>query len=208
MQLTGVHGRPRPVPEALHDSKVYVEKALLASELNTLVSQLSKVAASGRHSRDFTLNDLRRVLVEVVACFRVYRTYIRPGEPVSDRDREYIEQAVARARRRLPTVDRSVHDFVQDVLLLNAPADLSLADRALWERFVIRFQQTTGPVQAKGLEDHDLLPADAAPLAQRGRRRPVALGHVTVRLPRLEPAPARFLARRLLDDSHSRHQAG
>lgn len=144
---------PDAFAEALHESKVYVERNLLASELNSLLSQLNRVASGGRKSRDFTLNDLRRVLIEVVACFRVYRTYIRPGEEVSARDREYIEQAVARARRRLPTVDRSVFDFVRDVLLLNTPADLSDGDRAGWARFLVRFQQTTGPVQAKGLED-------------------------------------------------------
>jgi (1->4)-alpha-D-glucan 1-alpha-D-glucosylmutase len=146
-------GDPDPFAEVLHESKVYVERNLLASEINTLVSVLSRVAAGGRQSRDFTLNDLRRVLIEVVACFRVYRTYIRPGEHVPPRDREFIEQAVARARRRLPTVDRSVFDFVRDVLLLNAPPDLTEDDRTSWERFVVRFQQTTGPVQAKGLED-------------------------------------------------------
>jgi (1->4)-alpha-D-glucan 1-alpha-D-glucosylmutase len=144
---------PDPFAEVLHDSKVYVERYLLASEQNNLVSQLNRVAASGRRTRDFTLNDLRRVLIEVVACFRVYRTYIRPGEEVAPRDREYIEQAVARARRRLPTVDRSVIDFARDVLLLDTPPDLTDDDRGLWGRFVIRFQQTTGPVQAKGLED-------------------------------------------------------
>ncbi len=142
-----------PFAEVLHDSKIYIERALLASELNTLTRLLGRVAESGRRSRDFTLNDLRRVIVEVVACFRVYRTYLRPGEPISDRDRDYIDQAVARARRRLMTVDRLVFDFVRDVLMMNLPPDLSPEERVLWERFTVRFQQTTGPVQAKGLED-------------------------------------------------------
>ncbi len=146
-------GDREPFAEVLHDSKIYVERALLSSELNTLTRLLARVAESGRGSRDFTLNDLRRVVVEVVACFRVYRTYLRPGDDVSDRDRDYVDQAIARARRRLPTVDRLVFDFVRDVLLLNHPVDLSVADRTLWERFAVRFQQTTGPVQAKGLED-------------------------------------------------------
>lgn len=149
-EFTGDHDS---YAEALHESKLYVERNLLASELNTLASQLSKVASAGRHSRDFTLNDLQRVLVEVVACFRVYRTYLRSGEPVSARDRDFIDQAVARARRREPTVDSSVYSFVRDVLSLNSPDDLPEADRQAWERFVVRFQQTTGPVQAKGLED-------------------------------------------------------
>ncbi|GAC1448624.1 MAG: malto-oligosyltrehalose synthase [Isosphaeraceae bacterium] len=139
--------------EVLHDSKVYIERALLASELNTLTRLLNRVAESGRDSRDFTLNDLRRVLVEVVACFRVYRTYLRPGDEISARDRDYIDQAVARARRRLPTVDRLVFDFVREALLMTAPGAGDEQEPALRERFAIRFQQTTGPVQAKGLED-------------------------------------------------------
>jgi len=146
-------GDTEPFAEVLHDSKVYVERALLASELNTLTRLLGRVAESGRRSRDFTLNDLRRVLIEVVACFRVYRTYLRPGSEVSTRDREYIEQAVARARRRVPTVDRLVSDFVRDVLLMEIPPDATDEERSLREQFAVRFQQTTGPVQAKGLED-------------------------------------------------------
>ncbi len=146
-------GDREPFAEVLHDSKIYVERALLSSEINALSRLLGRVAESGRRSRDFTLNDLRRVVIEVIACFRVYRTYLQPGEEVSARDREYIEQAVARARRRLPTVDRLVFDFVRDILQMNAPADLTTEQRAHWIRFVVRFQQTTGPVQAKGLED-------------------------------------------------------
>ena len=139
--------------------------------MNTLTRLLARVAESGRRSRDFTLNDLRRVVVEVVACFRVYRTYLRPGDEVSDRDRDYIDQAVARARRRLPTVDRLVFDFVRDVLLMNHPPDSRPTSGPLWERFAVRFQQTTGPVQAKGLEDTTFYRQFPLALAQRGRRR-------------------------------------
>jgi (1->4)-alpha-D-glucan 1-alpha-D-glucosylmutase len=146
-------GDAEPFAEVLHQSKHHVERALLASELNTLGQLLNRVAESHRRSRDFTLNDLQRAVVEVVACFRVYRTYIRPGSEVSERDRSLVEQAVARARKRLPTVDRLVFDFVRDVLVLDTPSDLSDDARALWERFAVRFQQITGPVQAKGLED-------------------------------------------------------
>ena len=146
-------GDREPFAEVLHDSKVYVERVLLASEVNNLTRILSRAAEKGRGSIDFTTNDLRRVVVEVVACFRVYRTYIRPGDEVAPRDRDYIEQAVARARRRLPTVDGLVFDFVRDVLQLNFTADVRDDERDLWYQFVRRFQQTTGPVQAKGLED-------------------------------------------------------
>src|SRR5690606_2778838 len=106
-----------------------------------------------RHSRDFTLNELRRMIREVIACFPVYRTYILPDRPVSDQDRSWIEQAVARARRRNPTTDVSVFDFLRDALLMQHPAGASPENIEQRKRFVTRFQQTTGPVQAKGVED-------------------------------------------------------
>ena len=146
-------GDAEPYAEALHDAKRLVERDLLASEMNLLLSQLDRAASAHRHTRDFTLNDLRRALTEVVACFRVYRTYLRPGSPLSAGDRAVIKQAVDSANERLPMVDASVFEFVRRMLELETPPGVSDDERAQWAKFVVRFQQTTGPVQAKGLED-------------------------------------------------------
>ncbi|MGE5755096.1 MAG: malto-oligosyltrehalose synthase, partial [Planctomycetaceae bacterium] len=146
-------GDQEPFDEVLNKSKLLIEDQLLASELNTLTRQLNRVAELDRRSRDFTLADLFRAVREVIACFRIYRTYVQPGQLVSPHNRDAIEQSVARARPRRPSINDLVYDFVQDVLLLELPERLSSEERAVGERFVVRFQQTTGPVQAKGLED-------------------------------------------------------
>jgi (1->4)-alpha-D-glucan 1-alpha-D-glucosylmutase len=146
-------GDREPFAEVLYQSKEQIARASMASEINMLARQLNRVSEEDRRSRDFTLNDLRRAVRETIACFPVYRTYVRPGRPVSGRDRGYIDQAVARARRRNPNIDVSVFAFLRDILLLEDPPGTTPAGRALREEFVERFQQTTGPVQAKGLED-------------------------------------------------------
>jgi (1->4)-alpha-D-glucan 1-alpha-D-glucosylmutase len=146
-------GDLEPFAEVLHASKLLVEDRLLASELTTLTAQLNRVSNRIRTYRDLTLNDLRRALREVMACFRVYRTYLQPGSPLSPFDHDIIEQAVARARSRKPTIDESIFTFLRGVLLKEMPEGLPSTVRALWEQFVTRFQQTTGPLQAKGLED-------------------------------------------------------
>lgn len=146
-------GDREPFPEVLYRAKHLITRSALASEINTLARMLNRISEGSRVSRDFTLNDLTRVVRESIACFPIYRTYIQPDRPVSARDRGYIDQAVARARRRNPTVDGSVFQFLREVLLLEHPPNCSHPERALREQFVIRFQQTTGPVQAKGLED-------------------------------------------------------
>lgn len=146
-------GDDEPWSEVEHEAKRLICRASLASEINMLARQLNRVSEHDRRSRDFTLNDLRRALREVIACFPIYRTYLRPGEIGSDRDRGYIDQAVHRARRRNPTIDPSVFAFIRHALLMEHPEGITEAEVRQRERFVVRFQQTTGPVTAKGVED-------------------------------------------------------
>jgi (1->4)-alpha-D-glucan 1-alpha-D-glucosylmutase len=135
-----------------NSTKKMVMLISLASEVNELGYLLRDIASSDRRHRDFTLNSLTFVIREVIAALSIYRTYIDSETgAASDEDNQAIEQAVAEAKRRNPRTDPSIFDFVGDTLLLRESADtLHLADRL---RFIARFQQTTGPVMAKGTED-------------------------------------------------------
>ncbi len=137
----------------LFDAKRLVTRSSLASERNMLALRLARIAGRDRRSRDFTRAELGRALGSIIASFPVYRTYLRPGRPISKFDRKVIETAVARGRKRNPTIDQSVFDFVRGVLLMEHPDGLAPEEVARREAFTVRFQQTTGPVQAKGLED-------------------------------------------------------
>ena len=87
-------------------------------------------------------------------AFPVYRTYIRTDTQHPDeQDERYIRAAIKTAKRRNPATSGSVFDFIQDLLLLKDPDSIGDADRAERRLFVMRFQQLTGPVMAKGLED-------------------------------------------------------
>ncbi len=138
--------------EMVYQKKYLVLRDALSSELHMLGRQLDRLAQKNRWSRDFTLNSLRFVLRQVIACFPVYRSYIS-DEGVHDSDRRYVEMAVLRAMRRNPTVSRSLFRFVRDMLLLRYPESATEEDRAEQRRFAGKFQQVTAPVMAKGLED-------------------------------------------------------
>jgi len=140
------------IQDLISAKKKEVMLATLSSEVNTLGHYLNDISETNRHTRDFTLYSLRRAVIEVIAAFPVYRTYTNTWK-VSDRDIQYIEQAVSRAKRNNPSISESIFDFLKDVLLLRFPKDLSDADKAKQFDFVMRFQQITGPVMAKGVED-------------------------------------------------------
>jgi (1->4)-alpha-D-glucan 1-alpha-D-glucosylmutase len=132
------------------DSQVLVLRTSLAAELNVLANQLARIAQADRHTRDFTLSNLRHVLTEVIACFPVYRTYVT--DKASDEDRRFIDWAIARARRRGSTTDGPMLDFVRSMLLAETgKVDPSM--HAQVRAFAGKFQQVTAPVTAKGVED-------------------------------------------------------
>ncbi|MFL6333602.1 MAG: malto-oligosyltrehalose synthase [Pyrinomonadaceae bacterium] len=140
--------------DLLYECKRLILKAAMSSELYVLSRRLTRIAERSRYTRDFTQNSLHHALTEVIACFPVYRTYIRRTQAtVSPDDRLNINAAVRAAKRRNPAEDTSVFDFIASLLLLQDPKGTTAAERAERRDFALRFQQLTSPVTAKGLED-------------------------------------------------------
>jgi (1->4)-alpha-D-glucan 1-alpha-D-glucosylmutase len=140
--------------ELMNSRKKMIMLVSLASEINALSHRLDDISERNRHYRDFTLNSLTFAIREVIACLSVYRTYAdgAKGE-VSERDRRYIEAAVEEAKKRNPRTARAIFDFIGDTLSLKNLGRFRPEDRQAVIDFVMKFQQLTGPVMAKGVED-------------------------------------------------------
>jgi (1->4)-alpha-D-glucan 1-alpha-D-glucosylmutase len=132
-------------------AKRQVLRYSLNSELHVLAHELHRLAQQSWRSRDFTLTGLREALADVIACFPVYRTYITAaGAKVEDR--RDLDWAISQARRASNLVDLSVFDFLHRAL------STDLADDGQYRRrdviaTAMHFQQLTGPVMAKAVED-------------------------------------------------------
>jgi (1->4)-alpha-D-glucan 1-alpha-D-glucosylmutase len=146
-------GHSVPFGHLLYAKKLLVMKLALANDVDVLGNLLDRLSERNRWYRDFTLEALSRTVRETIACFPVYRTYVEPGQPVSEEDQQIVERAIAAAKRRNPAMEESIFNFLRDVLLLRSPQNLDDGGRAAHAQFVLKFQQTTGPVMAKGLED-------------------------------------------------------
>ncbi|HEX5435271.1 MAG TPA: malto-oligosyltrehalose synthase, partial [Candidatus Angelobacter sp.] len=144
-------GRAQDVDAVIYNSKKLIMNASLASEVNVLAHLLDELSVTDRYARDFTRKALRDVIRETIACFPVYRTYIDERGQVSERDQAYINEAIARAKRRNPGNVPASFDFLRDILLLRQRDEPELYRKKLY--FTLKFQQLTGPVMAKGLED-------------------------------------------------------
>jgi (1->4)-alpha-D-glucan 1-alpha-D-glucosylmutase len=141
--------------DVVYHRKRQVIEALFMGEVRTLGYHLGLLADQDRRARNITSKERLQVLVEAMACLPVYRTYIRDFK-VPPQDRFYIERAIEEAKRRNPALGAPVFDFLRRALLLDFPASLPHDGKEACLRFVRRWQQFTGPIMAKGLEDTSL----------------------------------------------------
>jgi (1->4)-alpha-D-glucan 1-alpha-D-glucosylmutase len=116
-----------------------------ASERDAIIVGLAALAARDRRTRDVTAGRLRTALADILACFPVYRTYRMAGPP-APADREAVAHALRTALATTEEADHAPHRFIASVLLAEERDE---ATRSL----VRRFEQLTGPLMAKSLED-------------------------------------------------------
>ncbi len=171
-RFTGGQRRFAPVAET---AKREAATRTFAAELSRL-ARLAQAAdqALGRLSTD----DVRVILVELLTALGVYRAYVVPGEPAPETHAALLDNTAASACAHLPARLHPALAAVRDLALgrgageggtLQAEgggtrqtgeggggtrsAGEGAAGSQARDEFVVRFQQTCGPVMAKGVED-------------------------------------------------------
>lgn len=114
--------------DLIHDTKRKIADSIQVSEIRRIVRGLPTELRE-----EFEAEVLQDALAEILACFPVYRSYLPAG-------RAHLDAAAGEAEIRRPELD----DVIEKLVPALADTDLEIA----W-----RFQQTTGPVMAKGVED-------------------------------------------------------
>lgn len=114
--------------DLIHDTKRRIADTIQVSEIRRIVRGLPSALRE-----EFAAADLQDALAEILACFPVYRSYLPAG-------RAHLDAAVGEAEERRPELG----DVIEALVPALTDTDLEIA----W-----RFQQTTGPVMAKGVED-------------------------------------------------------
>jgi (1->4)-alpha-D-glucan 1-alpha-D-glucosylmutase len=145
-------GRRESFAETRLQAKRQVLHDLFAADFRLLARELARLARADRGVRGLPEAALFAALAEASVGLPIYRTYVR-GTPVTPPDREAIEAALAQARRALrgpPGATRALR-FLRRVLLLEGRARPAQMRARL--AFVLRWQQRTGPLMAKGVED-------------------------------------------------------
>ena len=135
----------KPFPAVAEQAKRDVLARSLPGEVERLVRLVRRIGDEDVQLRD--LPGLGPAVTELLAAFEVYRAYLRPGDDPSAATVAAVERAAANARARIAPELADTVDVLADLALGR------LGRSPERDEFVVRFQQTTGPVLAKGVED-------------------------------------------------------
>ncbi len=133
-------------PEAADAARRDVLRGPLVAEVDRLAQVAHEVCQGELRLRDHSLRGLTEAMFELLAAMPVYRAYVVPGETAPPAAVAVLEAACGRAVRSRP-------ERAPETTLLRDLALGRLGRGVRKDEFCVRFQQTTGPAMAKGVED-------------------------------------------------------
>jgi (1->4)-alpha-D-glucan 1-alpha-D-glucosylmutase len=147
-------GKSESFADVVYANKRHVLEEMFANAVTHLGHQLANLISADRHWRDLTRHELVVAIREIMAALGVYRIYRRMNAECRAADAREIEAACARALRRNPNRDTQPFEFVRDLLIGRYPPPSATLEYrvSLW-RWVLTFQQYTGAIMAKSVED-------------------------------------------------------
>jgi (1->4)-alpha-D-glucan 1-alpha-D-glucosylmutase len=146
-------GQPADFGPVVEEAKREIVEHGQYAEVHRLVELLARICQDDVRLRDHTRRAFHEVVVELLVNFDRYRAYVVPGEPAPTEAVEVLEHVAELARRNLDEEQQDTLDLVRDLLLGREAGTASRIDEQARHELIVRFQQTCGPVMAKGVED-------------------------------------------------------
>lgn len=139
-------GKPVDFEQILYEKKIFYMATEMAGDIRSLCERLYSFTSKMRSTLDIPQGDIIKALYELLAYFPVYRSYIRLTGKISREDKSKYEIAFTKARASNRELGHRVFDLLEDIFFLKI-------DTPYIRDFILRFQQLSAPIMAKGFED-------------------------------------------------------
>lgn len=142
-----------PYEDLVLEKKRLIIRSRMAGEVERLAFLVEAVSSKDRYGVDITMHGLKGALEEILTFFPIYRTYISPDN-FTPQDRAVLEEVCRMVMQERPRLSNEFNYIFN--LLLQKYEYFSEEQREGAMNFVMKFQQLTGPLMAKGFEDTTL----------------------------------------------------
>ncbi len=132
------------------DKKRLILNTRMAGELERLNLLVEEIAKRDRYGADITLNGIKTALEEILVHFPIYRTYVN-GKKISDPEQDYINRTIGELKYNNPRIEYEIGYIGRLLTMQHKSLSEELYEKSI--DFIMKFQQLTGPLMAKGYED-------------------------------------------------------
>ncbi len=139
--------------ELVVDKKKLIIRTRMAGELERLSLIVEDIAKQDRYGADITLNGIKAALEEILVHFPIYRTYIN-DQKITKPEINYINKTIGELKYNNPRIEHEINYIGRLLTLQHKNLSEELYGKSI--DFIMKFQQLTGPLMAKGFEDTTL----------------------------------------------------
>jgi (1->4)-alpha-D-glucan 1-alpha-D-glucosylmutase len=145
--LAELVGEQQDLATMVHRAKEQVVAEVQEAEVNRLMRLVGRILVGEDQAA------LRRGLEALLVSMDRYRAYLVPGAEPAPEQLTVLAHAEARAAELVSEEDRDALAMVAQLASGGHLPGAQVDTRGAQREFVVRFQQTCGPVMAKGIED-------------------------------------------------------
>ena len=133
------------------EKKRLIIQTRMAGDVENLAILIEEISSKDRFGVDVTLHGIEEALEEILAHFPIYRTYIS-GSENRKTDRKYLSEVIEKVKDENQLLAKEFR-YIGSLLTKDFDEKFTLEQKDKSLNFLMKFQQLTGPIIAKGFED-------------------------------------------------------
>jgi (1->4)-alpha-D-glucan 1-alpha-D-glucosylmutase len=144
-------GINRTYEQLVIEKKRLIIQTRMAGDVENLAILIEEISSKDRFGVDITLHGVKEALEEILTHFPIYRTYISSNKNRKT-DRKYLSGVIEKVKTENQLLSKEFQ-FIGSLLTKDLSEKFTLEQKDKSLNFLMKFQQLTGPIMAKGFED-------------------------------------------------------
>ncbi len=133
------------------EKKKLIIQSRMAGDVENLAILIEEISSKDRFGVDITLHGIKEALEEILTHFPIYRTYIS-GNKNRRTDKKYLSEVIEKVNNENQLLSKEFK-YIGSLLTKDYGEKFTVEQKDKSLNFLMKFQQLTGPIMAKGFED-------------------------------------------------------
>ena len=144
-------GQNKTYEQIVIEKKKLIIQTRMAGDVENLAILIEEISSQDRFGVDVTLHGIKEALEEILTHFPIYRTYVS-GNKNRKTDKKYLSEVIEKVKNDNQLLSKE-SQYIGSLLTKDYSEKFTLEQKDKSLNFLMKFQQLTGPIIAKGFED-------------------------------------------------------